>query len=246
MLHPGFRLTAGKFRISLMEKENPILLISEDNSFAVSLVGSLEGEGFTVCLLNPGDLDGYFASGGNPELILVDFSLPSLQGLAVCSSIREDYAGPLLVMADCVDEMHQVLGLEMGADDFMVKPVSSALLIAKIRAMLRRARRPFNAPNRNLSLGALEVDGGRREVRVAGQSVDLTSREFDLLWYLACNARAVVSRDKIYEDLLGVQYNGYDRSVDIYISRIRQKLGDSSRKPQMLKTVRGVGYLLGG
>ncbi|APG29046.1 hypothetical protein A7E78_06530 [Syntrophotalea acetylenivorans] len=229
-----------------MEKECPILLISEDSSLAAPLVGCLEGEGFAVCLLKAEALEGASTPEENSELILVDLTLPSLQRLAVCRTIRETYAGPLLVMADCVDEMHQVLGLEMGADDFIVKPISPALLVAKIRALLRRGRRSFAAPVRTLNLGALEVDGGRREVRVEGQSIDLTSREFDLLWYLACNARAVVSRDKIYEDLLGVQYNGYDRSVDIYISRIRQKLGDPSRKPQMLKTVRGVGYLLGG
>lgn len=213
---------------------------------AASLAGSLEEEGFIVDLLGPDELEGCSPPEGAPELILVDLSLPSLKRLAVCRSIRESYAGPLLVMADCVDEMHQVLGLEMGADDFIVKPISSALLVAKIRALLRRNKRLAGTPAKMLSLGPLEVDGGRREVRVEGQSVDLTSREFDLLWYLACNARAVVSRDRIYEDLLGVEYNGYDRSVDIYISRIRQKLGDPSRRPQLLKTVRGVGYLLGG
>lgn len=230
----------------LLEKEYSILLISEDSDLAAPLVNGLEKEGFAINLLKPEDLEGHASSAGGPELILVDLSLPSLQRLAVCRSIRKSYAGPLLVMADCVDEMHQVLGLEMGADDFIVKPVSSALLVAKIRALLRRAKRSVAQQGKRLNLGPLEVDGGRREVRVQGQSVDLTSREFDLLWYLACNARAVVSRDRIYEDLLGVEYNGYDRSIDIYISRIRQKLGDSPRRPQLLKTVRGVGYLLGG
>lgn len=229
-----------------MGKDYSILLIFEDRSSAVPLAACLEEEGFAISLLKADELKEYSLSAGGPEVILVDFSLLSLQRLAVCRSVREIYAGPLLVLADCVDEMHQVLGLEMGADDFIVKPVSTSLLVARIRALLRRGRRVVSEPVRTLNLGPLEVDGGRREVRVAGQSIDLTSREFDLLWYLACNARSVVSRDRIYEDLLGVEYNGYDRSVDIYISRIRQKLGDPSRRPQLVKTVRGIGYLLGG
>lgn len=229
-----------------MENPYSILLLTDNADLSAPINSCLQGEDFAVDQLSPDDLEEYLQGGVMPHLILLDYSLASIQRLAVCRSIREVYTGLLMILADGVDEMHQVLGLEMGADDFVVKPVGFNLLVAKIRALLRRGRRSFATPVKTLSLGALEVDGGRREVRVEGESVDLTSREFDLLWYLACNARAVVSRDKIYEDLLGVEYNGYDRSVDIYISRIRHKLGDPSKRPQMLKTVRGVGYLLGG
>lgn len=181
-----------------------------------------------------------------PQLVLVDVAESTLDIASVCQAVREEYPGALMVLAEQADEMFQVLGLEMGADDFVVKPISSTLLLARIRAVLRRRQLAGGAEDATITLGALEVDAGRREVNCGGRNVELTSKEFDLLWYLACNARTVLSRDQIYQALFGLEYNGIDRSVDIYISRLRNKLGEDSAHPQLLKTVRGVGYLLGG
>ena len=181
-----------------------------------------------------------------PQLILIDVATSTLDVANICQSVRSHYAGALVVLADQADEMFQVLGLEMGADDYVIKPISCTLLRARLRAVLRRRHAVDNGDDAVITLGDLEVDSGRREVCCFGKQVDLTSKEFDLMWYLARNARTVLSRDQIFEALFGFEYNGVDRSVDIYISRLRTKLGEDSTRPQLLKTVRGVGYLLGG
>lgn len=143
------------------------------------------------------------------------------------------------------DDMDQVLGLEMGADDYVAKPVKPRVLLARIRALLRRVETDNerdNSPAR-LEFGALVIDNAAREVTLRGESVDLTSAEYDLLWLLASNAGTVLSRETIFEKLRGIQYDGQDRSIDVRISRIRPKVGDDPENPKRIKTVRSKGYL---
>ena len=141
------------------------------------------------------------------------------------------------------DDMDQVLGLEMGADDYVAKPVKPRLLLARIRALLRRVEGEMEAVPQRLEFGQLVIDNGAREVLLNGASVEMTSAEYDLLWLLASNAGRVLSRELIFEKLRGIQYDGQDRSIDVRISRIRPKIGDDPDNPKRIKTVRSKGYL---
>nr|WP_320115022.1 response regulator transcription factor [uncultured Desulfuromonas sp.] len=229
-----------------MEAERVVLVLTDDAQNCDTTVTCLCEDGFSPAVYQTAEEILEVCEGLVPELVVIDVDESSLDVASSCRFLREQYTGPLVVLAEHADEMFQVLGLEMGADDFVVKPISATLLRARIRAVLRRRQLVETGEDATITLGSLEVDSGRREVSCGGKSVDLTSKEFDLLWYLASHARTVLSRDQIYEALFGLEYNGVDRSVDIYISRLRNKLGEDPSRPQLLKTVRGVGYLLGG
>ncbi|EAT17107.1 response regulator transcription factor [Desulfuromonas acetoxidans] len=229
-----------------MESERVVLVLTDDAQNCDGTVTCLSEDGFSPAVYHNAEEILGVCEELVPELVVIDVAESSLDVASSCRFLREQYTGPLVVLAEHADEMFQVLGLEMGADDFVVKPISATLLRARIRAVLRRRQLAETGEDATITLGSLEVDSGRREVSCGGKSVDLTSKEFDLLWYLARHARTVLSRDQIYEALFGLEYNGVDRSVDIYISRLRNKLGEDPSRPQLLKTVRGVGYLLGG
>lgn len=180
----------------------------------------------------------------NPDLILFNTASPSMELISLCHSLRQQYPGPMIVLSETHNEMLQVLALEMGVDDFLTTPLSNAFILAKIRALLRRSHELRNHNHKKVHLGDLTIDVERREVMARNEVVDLTTREFDVLWCLAQNNRKVLSRDDIHRQLYNSEYNGFDRSIDIYISRIRQKIGDDPNHPRYLKTVRGSGYLL--
>lgn len=231
---------------SAMDSKRTVLVLTDDTECCGTTMSCLREDGFNIERCASADDVVAVCGDRLPQMVVVDVVESTLDVASSCRTLREYYDGALIVLAEQADEMFQVLGLEMGADDFVVKPISSTLLRARIRAVLRRRHVVESGEDATITLGQLEVDSGRREVCCSGRSINLTSKEFDLLWYLARNARTVLSRDQIYEALFGLEYNGVDRSVDIYISRLRNKLGDNSSRPQILKTVRGVGYLLGG
>ncbi len=231
-------------QLSLTEGKQ-LYLFSEEKIQKEFLDGFIH-EGFKVHELFSRQLMEEDFASGPPDLILIIFNVPTMEEIGRCRQLRSSYQGPLLVLANQADEMLQVLGLEMGVDEFLLKPMSLALLIAKIRAVIRRSQEFQTANNQVIQLGQLVIDAGRREVRTSNTIVELTTREFDVLWCLAQNARIVLSRDDIHRYLYNTEYNGFDRSIDIYISRIRSKIGDDSLHPRYLKTVRGAGYLLTG
>jgi DNA-binding response OmpR family regulator len=182
-----------------------------------------------------------------PDIVILDVNFPPAGGYEVCKEVRRYYSGPILLLGRDHAEAAQLLAYERGADDYIVKPVSQALIAAKISAHLRCMRRLDPQSNgRRIRSGQLIVDATRREVSLAGEPVDLTTIQFDLLWYLARRSGRVVSREELYEGIFKQKYNGFDRSVDVYISRIRNQLGDDPETPSFLKTVRGVGYLFVG
>lgn len=145
------------------------------------------------------------------------------------------------------DDLDEVLGLEMGADDYVAKPVRPRVLLARIRALLRRNQPPLEEQgeenNNRLTFGPLAVDNSMREAWLNNISVELTSAEFDLLWLLCSNAGRVLSREEIFSQLRGIEYDGQDRSIDVRVSRIRPKIGDDPMHPRLIKTVRSKGYL---
>jgi DNA-binding response OmpR family regulator len=170
----------------------------------------------------------------------------------VCKQVRERYAGPILMLTALGDEVDEVVGLELGADDYVAKPASPRKLLARVRTLLRRAGGATDAgetgaataSERRIELGDLVVDESSRAVTLGGAPVELTTAEFDLLWLLARHAGEVLSRDRIYEELRGIAWDGLDRSIDLRVARLRRKLGDDARHPRRIKSVRGAGYLL--
>ena len=224
-----------------------IILVEDDLELAELTQERLEREGFRVLHEADGTLARDRIVAEQPDLVVLDIMLPGMDGFAVCREVRPKYAGPILILTARDDDLDEILGLELGADDFVTKPVRPRVLIARIRALLRRVHAtPEKGPVNRVALGELVVDASRREVSLGGKGIDLTTIEFDLLWYLVNRAGEVVSRQEVYQNLFHYDYDGLDRSVDVYISRIRHKLGDEPSAPHYIKTVRGVGYLLAG
>lgn len=222
-----------------------IALIEDDAELAELTQERLQREGFAVTHVADGEAAIEHILAQKPDLVVLDIMLPGVDGFEVCRRVRSGgYRAPILILTARDDDVDEILGLELGADDFVTKPVKPRLLIARIRALLRRARP--QAPTSTLTVGALTIDGSRREVSVAGTQIELTTVEFDLLTYLTSHAGQVVSRQEIYQALFHYDYDGLDRSVDVYVSRLRRKLGDDPAAPHYLKTVRGAGYLMAG
>jgi len=228
------------------EPGKSIFLLTEDPESMAPLTECLRRDGFSIDLCSQRGLCAGAIADGSCALVLMDVQVPPLDGITICHEVRARYHGPIMLLADCEDEMFQILGLELGADDFLCKPVSPSASSARVRALLRRKKLAEHRCDNAIVQGNLAIDAGRREVKLEGRTVCFTSREFDLLHYLADNAGKIVSRNTIHMFLYHSEYNGYDRSIDIYVSRIRQKLGDDPLEPRYLKTVRGAGYLFAG
>jgi len=227
-----------------------ILLVEDDLKLAALVREFLEGAGFQVDVEPRGDLAAQRIVAENPDLVVLDLMLPGMDGLSVCRQVRPRYRQPILMLTALGDEVDEVVGLEVGADDYLVKPVRPRLLLARIHSLLRRIGTFPTAADGDgeqvLRVGGLVLDAARRSVTMDEVEIDLTTTEFDLLWYLAARAGQVVTRESLYVDLRGVAWDGLDRSIDIAVARLRRKLGDDGKHPQIVKSVRGSGYLLAG
>ncbi|KPQ28819.1 MAG: two-component system, OmpR family, response regulator RstA [Marinobacter excellens HL-55] len=227
-----------------------ILIVEDDERLADLTREYLESNGLTVSLENHGGAAVERIRNEQPDLVVLDLMLPGEDGLSICRRVRPAYSGPIIMLTARTDDLDQVLGLEMGADDYISKPVQPRVLLARIRAMLRRmdavpagkSDESGEEPVR-LTFNDLIVDRSMREAWLSEDSIDLTSAEFDLLWLLASNAGRVLSREEIFTALRGIEYDGQDRSIDVRVSRIRPKIGDDPIHPRRIKTVRSKGYL---
>ena len=229
-----------------MDKKT-IILVEDDLELAALTQERLEKEGYHVLHEENGERARDLILDTKPDLVVLDLMLPGIDGFDVCRQVRPAYAGPILILTARDDDLDEILGLELGADDFVTKPIKPRLLLARIRALLRRSsRKETPTKQEKLQIGELVVDASRREVSIVGAPVELTTTEFDLLHYLTSRAGEVVSRQQIYQAMFQYDYDGLDRSIDVYISRLRQKLGDNPGAPHYIKTVRGVGYLMAG
>jgi DNA-binding response OmpR family regulator len=209
------------------------------------VVDFLTPHGFTIAIEGRGDRAVERIRVELPDVVILDVNLPGLDGFSVCRTVRSVFTGPILILTARGDEVDEVVGLEVGADDYLAKPVRPRVLLARLRAQLRKAPAPNNEhPSNRIAIDALLVDAGRRTVELNDQEIKLTSAEFDLLWLLAENAGQVVSRSDIYQRIHGIEYDGLDRSIDLRVSRLRKKLGDDPVNPQRIKAVRSIGYLL--
>lgn len=226
-----------------MEHAPRVMIVEDDERLATLTRDYLVANGLDVTVVSNGNEAIRRIPSEEPDLVVLDLMLPGADGLTVCREVRKSFRNPILMLTARSDDMDQVLGLEMGADDYVAKPVKPRLLLARIRALLRRIEGEMEVVPQRLEFGQLVIDNGAREVLLNGESVEMTSAEYDLLWLLASNAGRVLSRELIFEKLRGIQYDGQDRSIDVRISRIRPKIGDDPDNPRRIKTVRSKGYL---
>ncbi len=222
-----------------------LLMIDDDEKLVGLMREYLETQGFEVAAVHDGTEGVAAALETRPELVILDLMLPGIDGLEVCRQIRRSSRVPILMLTAKGDETDRIVGLEMGADDYLPKPFNARELLARIRAILRRGdvESAAEAPS-VLQAGPLVVDSGSRSATLEGREIELTTAEFDILHALAANAGRVLSREQLLQKVHGPGWAAYDRSVDVHISRIRQKIEDDPRRPTLLKTVRGVGYQL--
>jgi two-component system OmpR family response regulator/two-component system response regulator RstA len=241
------------YDVNQVQNQHRILLVEDDKRLAALVQEYLQQQGLVVAIEYRGDRAVERIMEERPDLVVLDLMLPGKDGFEVCKEVRPGYTGSILMLTARDEDIDQVVGLEIGADDYVTKPVQPRVLLARIRVLLRRLAKPQNANGaawrcephgcRELRFGQLHINAATREVRVHGELVDFTTTEFELLWLLAGRAGKILSRDDILEALRGISYDGVDRSVDLRFSRLRKKLGDDPVRPTRIKTVRGKGYL---
>ncbi len=223
-----------------------VLIVEDDQRLAELTRDYLVSNGLQVSIEADGAQAAERIVNERPDLVVLDLMLPGEDGLSICRKVRDRYDGPILMLTARADDLDQVLGLETGADDYVCKPVRPRVLLARIRALLRRregVETPATTGNKRLQYGPLVVDSALREACLRGEGIELTGAEFDLLWLLTSNPGRIMSREQIFAELRGIEYDGQDRSIDVRISRIRPKIGDDPEHPRLIKTVRGKGYL---
>jgi DNA-binding response OmpR family regulator len=221
------------------------LVVDDAPEFRELVASVLRKEGFDVRTAADGPEALDLTRSFDPAVIVLDLGLPGIDGVEVCRQLRTFSDAYVVMLTGREEEVDKLIGLSVGADDYMTKPFSPRELVARIRAMLRRPRRgdAVSATARD-RFGALVIDRAAREVRVNGDVVELTRIEFDLLTALADRPRVALTRDQLLDHVWGPNWFGDDHVVDVHVSKLRQKLGDDPRSPRYVKTVRGVGYRL--
>lgn len=224
-----------------------ILLVEDDRRLATLTARYLEQNGFSVTIESRGDQALAQFARVRPRIVLLDIMLPGMDGLSVCRELRKQFDGPVLIFTARDTDIDQVIGLEAGADDYVCKPADPIVLLARTRALLRRAEQSVAAAAKrrnDIVLGGLRISEASQQVWLDGEAVTMTTQEFELLVLLARSAGSVLSREDIYRSIRGIEYDGMDRSIDGRISRLRKKLNDDADAPTRIKTVWGKGYLL--
>ena len=223
---------------------NRVLVVEDEPAVGDALDYALRGEGFEVKVVVDGEAGLHAAQNEDYDVVVLDLMLPKMSGTEVCRRLRAESAIPIIMLTAKGAELDRVLGLEVGADDYVTKPFSMAELIGRIRAILRRRELDRSGRTSKLRVGSLELDPMRHEARVEGDPKRLTPSEFKLLLLLAEQPERVFSRREIMQHLWDSDYVGDQRACDIHISNLRQKLEHDPSRPQRIVTVRGVGYKL--
>ena len=224
---------------------NAKVLVADDEEKMTRIVASyLENAGFTAFVAQDGPEALRLFGEGRPDCVILDISMPGMDGLEVARRIRQDSPVPIIFLSALAEESDRIVGLELGADDYVTKPFSPRELVSRVRAVLRRAPPVAHdaASGGTLSRGALSLDFRRREVRIDGESKPLTAVQFDILALLAREPGRVFPRAAILEEASGSDFEGYERTIDAHIKNIRKALGDDPEEPRFIGTVRGVGY----
>jgi len=221
-----------------------VLMIDDDERLVELVKDYLSPHGFTLISAHDGLRGIETFEREVVELIILDLMLPELDGLEVCKRIRGTSDIPIIMLTARGEETDRIVGLELGADDYLPKPFNPRELLARIKAILRRSAgaMPDEPPDARVTVGEVSLDPAARRVHVGEREVVLTTAEFDLLHVLLQSAGRVLSRDQLMQQLHGSSWSYFDRSIDVHISRIRQKIEENPRSPALVKTIRGVGY----
>lgn len=218
-----------------------ILVIEDEQELAHVLQSYLEKENFQVLTAHRGDVGYKRWKEENPDLVLLDLNLPGMSGLDIARKIREKDQTPIIMITARVEETDQVIGLEIGADDYITKPFSPRVVVAKVQALLRRVRVQKN-PRQQIHWGDIVIEKEAHRVSKSGKMIDLTPTEFDLLWTLASQPGRAFSRQQLLEATQNVAYKGYERTIDTHIKNLRSKIEPDPHNPTYIETVFGVGY----
>jgi DNA-binding response OmpR family regulator len=229
--------------------DNKVLIVEDDVNLLETLKYNLRKEGYDVVTASDGEQAIEAARRENPDLLILDVMLPKMSGFEVCRVLRQEMIVPILMLTAKADETDKIVGLEIGADDYMTKPFSIRELLARVRAMLRRTKMTEASSATgpvSIKIGDLEVDIARHQASLSGVVLELSPKEFDLLAFLAKNKGLVFSREQLLEKVWGYDYAGDTRTVDVHIRWLRQKIEADPAYPERLVTVRGTGYKLEG
>jgi two-component system alkaline phosphatase synthesis response regulator PhoP len=218
-----------------------VLVVDDDPGIVKVVRAYLKQEGFQVLVAYDGKKAMHVARHDKPDLVVLDLMLPEMDGWEVCRALRKESDVPIIMLTARVEETDKLIGLELGADDYVTKPFSPRELVARVRTVLRRVQGVPPKPE-VISRGEITVDLSRHSVTIRGEPVDLTPTEFDLLGVLMQDAGRSFTRSQLLEQVQGYAYEGYERTIDVHIKNLRQKIETDSRNPQYIKTVYGVGY----
>lgn len=219
-----------------------VLIVDDDTRLSAMLADYLSGSGFTVHTAPTGQAGLSHVTRRAPDAVILDIMLPDLDGFEICRRIRASSDVPILMLTAKGEETDRIVGLELGADDYLPKPFNPRELLARLKAVLRRRGRSMSA-SRLLRFGRLEIDPGSRTVRMGDRQCGLTSYQFDLLLALAENPGRVLSREQLMDFVRGEELEVFDRSIDVHVSRIRAAIETDPRHPRRIITVRGAGYV---
>ncbi len=220
-----------------------VLIVDDEKSIVDNLKLNLQNEGYTVAEAYDGEEALEKAKSEDPDLILLDVMLPKMDGFSVCKKIRESSAVPILMITARAEEVDKVLGLELGADDYITKPYSIRELLARVKANMRRNEfEPEKEENDIVEVGCFTLDCNRYELYKNGNLIDLTVREFELIKFLSAQPNKIYSRKSLLEYVWDYEYYGDVRTVDVTVRRVREKIEDDPSQPKHVMTKRGVGY----
>lgn len=228
-------------------QRSTILLVEDEQAITEPLAEALEREGFLPTVAETAADAMESAAGSTPDLVLLDIGLPDGSGLDVCRELRRESEVPIIMLTARGSEADRVAGLELGADDYIVKPFSAREVMARVRAVLRRAT-PAGSSNGSsaITIGELSLDTARHEARLSGEAIELSRKEFALLRALMEGAGSVITRESLIEDVWDMNWFGSTKTLDVHISGLRRKLGDDPKDPRYIHTVRGVGFRFSG
>jgi two-component system, OmpR family, response regulator RegX3 len=225
-----------------VQRKRTVLLVEDETSITEPLAEALGREGFETKVAGTAEESLRLAESVKPDLVLLDVMLPDGSGFDVCRELRQRSQVPIIMLTARGEEADRIVGLELGADDYVVKPFSAREVVARIRAVLRRTETSTRAPTEAIEIGEIRLDPAKREATKNGDVLELSRKEFELLQLLMQNAGSVVTRERALDEVWDVNWVGSTKTLDVHVSGLRRKLGDDSSEPRYLHTVRGVGF----
>ena len=223
------------------QSPHSVLIVEDDTELQQWISDYLVGKGFNCTCTENGEEAVKLISNIRPDVVLLDGALPGLDGFEVCKAVRAFYKGAIIMITARDEEIDEVLGLEVGADDYLIKPIRARALLTRIQKLLEK--KDAVPGSRILTFNNLVIDSHSQSVHLSGVEIKFTSKEFEVLWILASHPGEIVTRDTLLKELRGYEFDGLDRSIDLRVSRVRKKLEDRTDDPYRIKTIWGKGYL---